>query len=88
MTADMLMEMLLLAADANTPAEKARVAWRFNDLMWRGVTRGEVAIPDARAFNNFCQDRNTEDDWPWVDNLWSADERAVLYPQPVTEPKE
>jgi len=77
-TAKVLLETLLVAANAKTDEEKCRVAWRFNDLMWRGVLEGKFDMAVARAFNNECQDRN----WAWAKDLWSREEAATLWPKP------
>ena len=66
--AEMLLNALLEAANAKTDEEKARVAWRFNDRMWRDFPQWGIALP--RAFNNILQDKN----WPWVEDLWSKEE--------------
>ena len=45
-----LLDLLYVAADAQTDEEKARVAWRANNYMWRHLVRG------CRSFNNLLQD--------------------------------
>ena len=72
MTPDDLMELLLVAAGAKTEEEKARVAWRASDHMWRHFPRYDLGL--CRYFNNLCQDQN----WDWVDNLWSEEERKEI----------
>lgn len=70
------LNILFVAANAQTDEEKARVAWRASDYMWRGVLGGEnVGLPYARAFNNLLQSR----EWPWVKGLWSRDEVVGHY---------
>lgn len=73
MRPEMLLKILLIAADAKTDEEKARVAWRFSDAMWR--TFGDVPISFSRSFNNLLQDQ----DWPWVENLWSERELQAFH---------
>jgi hypothetical protein len=42
LTDERLLDLLLVAADAQTLEEKARVAWRANDYMWRHETAPEL----------------------------------------------
>jgi hypothetical protein len=72
MEAETLLELLFVATGAKTDEERARIAWRFSDAMWRQATIGGGGVPlgTARAFNNLCQDQ----DWPWVKDLWSTEE--------------
>jgi len=83
-TAKVLLDTLLVAANAKTDEEKARVAWRFNDLMWRGVFAGDWDMAAARSFNNLLQDQK----WAWVKDLWTKEEMAAMYPKPPEEPKQ
>jgi hypothetical protein len=69
-----LFDILCVAANAQTPEEKARVGWRASDHMWRGLGAG-VGLPYARAFNNMMQDMNL----PWVTDLWTKDEVRGYY---------
>jgi hypothetical protein len=69
-----LLEILFVAANAKTPEEQARVAWRASDHMWRGLGN-TVGLPYARAFNNLLQEK----EWPWVQDLWSKDEVRDYY---------
>lgn len=68
MTPETLLEILLLASGAETKEEKARIAWRFNDAMWRRL--GFVPMNFARRFNDLLQDQK----WPWVNDLWGQSE--------------
>ena len=72
MEPEALLELLFVAANAATPEEEARVAWRASDHMWRSI--GNYDLGFCRAFNNLCQDCNQNKNWPWVENLWSFDE--------------
>jgi hypothetical protein len=63
-----LMKVLFVAADANTDEEKARVAWRASDYMWRSFPRYPLNF--CREFNFLCQVQKL----PWVKNLWSKEE--------------
>ncbi len=65
-----LLDILLIAANAKTDEEKARVAWRANDYMWGRCMRDYKSADICRQFNNLLQDQN----WPWVKDLWSAEE--------------
>jgi hypothetical protein len=74
-----LMELLFVAASAQTDEQKARVAWRASDHMWTDPFRYGLLF--CRAFDNECQDRN----FPLVKDLWSAAEieaRIALYGGP------
>lgn len=73
MTPETLLKLLFIANGAITDEEKARVAWRFSDAMWRRM--GEVPLGLCRAFNNLLQDQ----EWPWVKNLWEKDEVVADY---------
>lgn len=64
------MKMLFIAANAVTDEEKARVAWRANDYMWRNIEVFDVWF--CRRFNELCQDQR----WPKVKDLWSKEEIA------------
>lgn len=68
-----ILQSLFIATNAKTDEEKARVAWRFSDAMWRRM--GGVPLGFCREFNNLLQDQ----DWPWVKDLWSADEVRADY---------
>ena len=73
MTPETLLEILCIAANARTKEEKARLAWRFSDAMWRRI--GHVPMGFARSFNNLLQG----EDWPWISDLWSKDEIKADY---------
>lgn len=73
MDAETLLELLITASGAATDEEKARVAWRFSDAMWRRM--GKVPLGLCRSFNNLLQDQ----DWPWVKDLWEKDEVVADY---------
>lgn len=64
---------LVIASGAKTDEEKARIAWRFNDAMWR---RYDIAndLAFCRHFNDLLQ----QQDWPWVEDLWSKEEVAEI----------
>jgi hypothetical protein len=68
-----LMELLFIAANARTEEEKARVVWRANDYMWMKAPH-RYSLGFCRDFNNLCQDQR----WPWIDNLWSKEERELM----------
>jgi hypothetical protein len=70
--AQKLLEMTLEAAEPETVEEEARVSWRMNDLLWKNVVTFGWQIP--RAFNNLLCGKH----YPWVENLWSAEEMAEL----------
>jgi len=70
MKAEQLMDMLFVAAEAKTEEQKARIAWRASDYMWRHCLNGEGDFWTCRRFNNLCQEKQ----WPWVRNLWSEEE--------------
>jgi predicted lipoprotein len=72
MTPAALLDLLLIAANAQTDEEKARVAWRASDYMWRNWDRHGIGF--CRAFNNLCQDQQ----WPWVKDLWTQEEVEFL----------
>lgn len=72
-----LMEILFVAANAKTDEEKARVAWRANDYMWRVSMELNIPLGFCREFNNLCQDQG----WPWVENLWSKEEIEAVQAQ-------
>lgn len=67
-----LLELLIVAAKAKTDEEKARVAWRASDHMWRNFPNYDLMT--CRMFNNLLQ----EQEWPWVENLWSEEERKEI----------
>lgn len=73
MEPETLLQLLFVAAKAETDEEKARVAWRFSDAMWRRL--GLVPLGFCRAFNNHLQDQ----DWPWVKDLWTKEEVVADY---------
>ena len=75
MDPEITLELLITASGAKTDEEKARIAWRFSDAMWRKV--GSVPMGFARQFNNLLQDQQ----WPWVKDLYSAEEVAALKAQ-------
>jgi hypothetical protein len=66
--ASYLIDLLYIASEAKTLEEKARIAWRANDHMWRNWERW--GIPLCREFNDLCQDQQ----FPWVEDLWSEEE--------------
>ncbi len=66
--AQKLLHVLLVAANAKTDEEEARIAWRASDYMWRHPIIYGIGF--CRQFNNLLQDQN----WPWVEHLWSAEE--------------
>jgi len=70
-----LMDLLHIAAGAKTDEEKARVAWRASDYMWRVFPAYGFGL--CRHFNNLCQDQ----EWPWVKDLWSQEEMAAYRAQ-------
>jgi hypothetical protein len=72
LTPDQLLEVLFVAANAKTDEEKARVAWRASDFMWRDCTRYGIGF--CRYFNNLLQDQN----FPWVKDLWTQEEVEAL----------
>lgn len=74
MEPETLLQLLFVAANAQTDEEKARVAWRFSDAMWRRM--GHIPTGFCRAFNNLLQD---QENWPWVKDLWSKDEVVTDY---------
>jgi hypothetical protein len=63
---------VLVAAEAETPEEQARVAWRFSDTLRRDV--GVLPFALLRAVNNAVQDMQQAENWPWTKNLWSREE--------------
>jgi hypothetical protein len=67
-----LLELLFIAANAKTVEEKTRVAWRASDHMWRNFPRYDLVT--CRFFNNLLQ----EQQWPWVEDLWSEEERKEI----------
>ena len=69
--ADKDLEILLMSADALMPASRARVAWRYSDSLWNSMHK---SIAYCRAFNNAVQEKQSEERWPWVENLWKRDE--------------
>ena len=71
MDAELLLELLFIAADAKTDEEKARVAWRASDYMWWEFPRYQFRI--CRTFNNLLQDQK----WPKV-KLWSDEEAKEM----------
>jgi hypothetical protein len=72
MNAELLMELLFIAANAKTIEEKTRVAWRASDYMWREFPRYGFSI--CRSFNDLCGDQ----DWPHIKDLWSEEERQEV----------
>ena len=68
----MLVDLLIATTGAKTKEERARVLWRASDTMWRSTDYWGTSFP--RAFNDLVQDMKKEENWPWVDNLWSPDE--------------
>lgn len=81
MTPDTLLELLLIAGSVRTAEDRARLAWRMNDLMWTNATKGRVELGVARQFNNAVQDLNEKENWPWVKDLFTAEEREAFYPR-------
>ena len=73
MEPETVLELLFVAANARTNEEKARIAWRFSDAMWRRM--GSVPLGFCRTFNNLLQEQK----WPWVKDLWSKDEVVADY---------
>jgi hypothetical protein len=67
-TAEDFLEVLYVAANAQTDEEKARVAWRASDYMWWKV--GKFPVGFCRAFNNICPDS------PRIKDLWTKEERT------------
>jgi hypothetical protein len=70
--ADDLLEVLFVTSNAKTDEQKARVAWRASDHMWRHFPRYDLVT--CRVFNNLLQGQK----WPWVEDLWSKEERAEI----------
>ena len=68
--AQALMKTLIVASNAKTDEEKARVCWRASDHLWNDLFKSGLGFALPRAFNNLCQDQN----WPWVKDLWSKAE--------------
>ena len=54
MKAEQLMDMLFVAAEAKTEEQKARIAWRASDYMWRHCLDGKGDFWTCRRFNNLC----------------------------------
>jgi hypothetical protein len=73
-----LLHLLWAAAGAETPAEKARVAWRASDYMWQHVGT-KFDLPTCRIFNNMLQDLQEIEKWPWIEDLWSMEEVKERY---------
>lgn len=73
MKPEILLQLLFVAANAVTNEEKARIAWRFSDAMWRRM--GLVPMGFCREFNNLLQDQ----EWPWVKDLWTKEEVEADY---------
>jgi hypothetical protein len=77
-TANDLLRVLMVVANVNakrivaTDEEKARVAWRASDHMWRHFPRYDLLT--CRMFNNLLQEQK----WPWVKDLWSKEEMAEV----------
>jgi hypothetical protein len=88
MTPETLLELLLIAANAKTAEERARLAWRMNDLMWHRAIRGNVELGVAREFNDEVQDMNEKEDWPWIDGLFTQEERSAMHPPLPEEAKD
>jgi hypothetical protein len=73
MTPEDLLELLIVAANAKTEEEQARVAWRASDYMWRECHTYDLVM--CRQFNDLLQDKQ----WPHVGELWTKEEvLAVL----------
>jgi hypothetical protein len=77
MTAQDLLEVLYIAADAKTDEQKVRIAWRANDYMWWNVGRFPVGF--CREFNNICPQ------FPKVKELWTQEERKKYLGKYVEE---
>jgi len=71
MDANTILAALWAATKAETPEDKARVGWRFNDALWWTPD----TWPLARALNNELQDMKL----PWVAALWTKDEVRAAY---------
>jgi hypothetical protein len=77
-TANDLLRVLMVVANVNakrlvaTDEEKARIAWRASDHMWRHFPRYDLMT--CRMFNNLLQEQK----WPWVEDLWSEEERKEI----------
>lgn len=67
-----LLDMLLVAADAKTNEQKARVAWRASDYMWWNVEKYGVQL--CRMFNNLVDNMK----FPKV-KLWAEGEREKMF---------
>ncbi|PWT89998.1 MAG: hypothetical protein C5B54_08010 [Acidobacteria bacterium] len=67
MTPEDLLEILYIAANAQTPEEKARVAWRASDYLWWHYPRWPAGF--CRRINDLCPEK------PFVKNLWTKEER-------------
>ena len=65
-----LLELLYVAANAQTPEEKARVAWRASDYLWWKYPQFPLGF--CRKFNDICPEK------PWVKDLWTRKERNKL----------
>jgi hypothetical protein len=74
-----LVDAALIAAGAKTPGQRARVAWRFSDSIWRQI--GMVNPGLSRAINNDVKGRAKSEGWPWVKNLWAKEEIIDDYRQ-------
>jgi hypothetical protein len=68
-----MIALLLKASGAVTPEDQARVLWRASDILWTQAGKLGLALP--RAFNDMLQDR----DLPWVDDLFTHEEREALW---------
>ena len=65
-----LLEILYVAANAQTPEDKARVAWRASDYLWWKYPQFPAGF--CRRFNDVCPEK------PWVKDLWTREERNKL----------
>jgi hypothetical protein len=54
MKAELLAEVLFYAAKAKTDEERAKVAWRACDYMWRAAPKYPIGF--CREFKDWCQD--------------------------------
>jgi hypothetical protein len=67
MSPEDLLEILYVAANAQTDEEKARIAWRASDYLWWKFP--EYPLGFCRGVNDLCPKK------PWVKNLWDPEER-------------
>jgi hypothetical protein len=68
MTPEELLEVLYVAANAQTDEEKARVAWRASDYVWWKFPRFSFGF--CRKLNDICPTK------PFVKNLWTKEEQS------------